>query len=87
LSSHHQVLIIAHVPPGLFELFEGMAWFYEDFNKKYLEVMEKYSDVIIAQLYGHEHTDSFRVQFDKEGTFFMRFLVPTNLQLFLLCAL
>ena len=69
-----QVLIIAHVPPGLFELYEGMAWFYGDFNKKYLAIMEKYSDVIIAQLYGHEHTDSFRIQFDKEGDVFMPFI-------------
>ncbi|XP_053394460.1 acid sphingomyelinase-like phosphodiesterase 3b [Mercenaria mercenaria] len=66
-KKNEQVFIVAHVPPGMFELVEGMSWFYGDYNKKYLEVMEKYSDVIIAQLYGHEHTDSFRVQFDKEG--------------------
>lgn len=66
-KKNEQVYIIAHVPPGIFELVEGMSWFYAEYNKKYLEVLEKYSDVIAAQLYGHEHTDSLRVQFDKEG--------------------
>lgn len=65
-----QVFIIAHVPPGMFELVEGMSWFYDDYNRKYLEVLEKYSDVVAAQLYGHEHTDSLRLQYDKEGNLF-----------------
>jgi len=62
-----QVYIVAHVPPGMFELGDSISWFYAAYNKKYLEVMEKYQDVIAVQLYGHEHTDSFRLQFDKEG--------------------
>lgn len=54
----------------MFELVEGMSWFYDDYNRKYLEVLEKYSDVVAAQLYGHEHTDSLRLQYDKEGNLF-----------------
>ncbi|KAL4235939.1 hypothetical protein ACF0H5_004328 [Mactra antiquata] len=62
-----KVYIIAHVPPGKFELVEDMAWFYGSYNRKYLEILETYADVIEAQLYGHEHTDSFRIQFDGQG--------------------
>jgi len=62
-----QVYIIAHVPPGVFELGDGLRWFYPKYNRQYLDVLEKYADTIALQMYGHEHTDSFRVQFDKEG--------------------
>ena len=62
-----QVYIMAHVPPGAFELVENLTWFYPDFNKKYLSVLEKHASIIQAQFYGHEHTDSFRVMFDKHG--------------------
>ena len=60
--------IVAHVPPGVFELVEEMSWFYGDYNRKYLDVLQKYTDVIQAQMYGHEHTDSFRILFDEQGT-------------------
>ncbi|KAH3848892.1 acid sphingomyelinase-like phosphodiesterase 3a isoform X2 [Dreissena polymorpha] len=61
------VYIIAHVPPGSFELGTGLGWFYDKYNRRYLDLLEEYSDVIMAQMYGHEHTDSFRVQLDAEG--------------------
>ncbi|XP_052775676.1 acid sphingomyelinase-like phosphodiesterase 3b [Mya arenaria] len=65
---HNQmVYIIAHVPPGVFELGSGLTWFYPKYNKQYLEKLEEFADIITLQLYGHEHTDSFRVQFDAEG--------------------
>ncbi|XP_052778094.1 acid sphingomyelinase-like phosphodiesterase 3b [Mya arenaria] len=65
---HNQmVYIIAHVPPGVFELGSGLTWFYPKYNKQYLEKLEEFADIISLQLYGHEHTDSFRVQFDAEG--------------------
>ncbi|WAR24739.1 ASM3B-like protein, partial [Mya arenaria] len=65
---HNQmVYIIAHVPPGVFELGSGLTWFYPKYNKQYLEKLEEFADIITLQLYGHEHTDSFRVQFDAEA--------------------
>lgn len=73
-----QVYIIAHVPPGMFELGDSISWFYASFNKKYLDVMERYQDVIAIQLYGHEHTDSFRVQVDAEGRLFLAFSLIEN---------
>ena len=69
---YFQVYIVAHVPPGVFELVEGMSWFYADYNKKYLNILQRYTDVIEAQLYGHEHTDSFRILFDKQGKLYLK---------------
>ncbi|WAR24740.1 ASM3B-like protein [Mya arenaria] len=66
---HNQmVFIIAHVPPGVFELGSGLTCFYPKYNKQYLEKLEEFADIISLQVFGHEHTDSFRVQFDAEGT-------------------
>ena len=59
--------IVAHVPPGVFELVDGMSWFYLPYNKKYLGILTKYASVIAGQMYGHEHTDSFRILYDNEG--------------------
>ena len=75
--------IVAHVPPGMFELVEGMSWFYSEFNRKYLDILLRYTDVIRAQMYGHEHTDSFRILFDKEGKkiWFYNFLITAFLKL------
>ena len=74
--------IVAHVPPGVFELVEGMSWFYADYNRKYLDVLQKYTDVIQAQMYGHEHTDSFRILFDKQGTVNQLVFVAINFCIF-----
>ena len=56
-----QVFIAAHVPPGVFELSPRFHWFHDDLNTEYLDVIDDYGEVIAAQFYGHEHTDSFRV--------------------------
>lgn len=53
--------IAAHVPPGVFELSPRFQWFHADLNTEYLEVIADYGEVIEAQFYGHEHTDSFRI--------------------------
>lgn len=62
-----QVYIIAHIAPGAFELTSGGYFFYPNFNKHYLDIIERYSDIIQGQFYGHEHTDSFRVLFQDQG--------------------
>ena len=66
-----KVYIVAHVAPGVFELVNGMSWFYSNYNRKYLDILLRYTDVIQAQMYGHEHTDSFRILFDNEGKWIM----------------
>ena len=62
-----QVILLTHVPPGVFELYSGLMWFYNKFNNEYLGILREYSDIIGSQIYGHEHTDSFRVLYDDQG--------------------
>ena len=45
----------------------SMSWFYQPYNKKYLGILTKYASVIAGQMYGHEHTDSFRILYDNQG--------------------
>ncbi|KAJ8306380.1 hypothetical protein KUTeg_016925 [Tegillarca granosa] len=58
---NQKVFIVSHVPPGEFELVRDIMWFYSDYNNKYLEIMRTHKDEISSQIYGHEHTDSFRI--------------------------
>ena len=71
------MLLFAHVPPGKFERFYqyysemeqyGFPWLSETFNTKFVDLMNKYSDVFAIQLFGHHHTDSWKVYRDAEGT-------------------
>ena len=68
-----QALIFAHVPPGKFERFyqyyveieeHGYPWFSHDFNEKYLNVLSEFSDIVPVQIYGHHHTDLWKVCFE-----------------------
>ncbi|XP_012666852.1 acid sphingomyelinase-like phosphodiesterase 3b [Otolemur garnettii] len=63
-----RVYIIGHVPPGFFEKKPNKAWFREDFNEKYLKVIQKHHRIIAGQFFGHHHTDSFRMIYDEAGT-------------------
>lgn len=56
------------MPPGVFELYPTIKWFHDNLNSKYLDITDKYSDVIMAHFYGHEHTDSLR-SFDGPGLY------------------
>ncbi|XP_064605118.1 acid sphingomyelinase-like phosphodiesterase 3b [Liolophura sinensis] len=76
-GKQEKVYIIAHIAPGAFELTSGKYFFYPNFNKRYLNIIERYSDIIQGQFYGHEHTDSFRVLFgDQEKPISQMFLSP-----------
>ncbi|XP_059080788.1 acid sphingomyelinase-like phosphodiesterase 3b isoform X1 [Tigriopus californicus] len=60
------VILSAHVPPGFFERSSTVAFFtnalHENkINDLYLDVLMRYSDKIMIQLYGHTHTDTFRL--------------------------
>ena len=66
-SRQLQVLIIGHVTPGGFERHAGQYWFTahqdegDQYDVRYYGIIQKYYDVIAAQLYGHQHTDSFKL--------------------------
>ncbi|XP_042544657.1 acid sphingomyelinase-like phosphodiesterase 3b [Dipodomys spectabilis] len=61
------VYIIGHVPPGFFEKTRNKAWFREDFNVAYLQLVRRFHRVIAGQFFGHHHTDSFRMFYDDAG--------------------
>ena len=45
----------------------GQHWLQEKYNRRYLEFVRRYSDIIVGQYFGHQHSDSFRVFRDKNG--------------------
>ncbi|XP_057374777.1 acid sphingomyelinase-like phosphodiesterase 3b [Daphnia carinata] len=64
------VYIFGHVPPGIYERHysrQALHWFQDRFNRRYLNMVQSYSDVIAGQFFGHAHTDSFRVIYDDNG--------------------
>ena len=63
-STLDQVYIVGHVPPGTMAR-APMQWFYAKFNEQFLRLLQQYSDVIVAAIFGHEHTDSFRFLYSK----------------------
>jgi len=73
-----KVFLFTHIPPGKFERFYqefedsyGFPWFKEDYNFRYLQILQEYADTIHLQLYGHHHTDTFKLirnQPDFDGT-------------------
>jgi len=42
-------------------------WLQERFNHRYLEFVRKYSNLIVGQYFGHQHSDSFRIFKDEKG--------------------
>lgn len=64
-----QVYIVGHVPPGYFEKKRGKPWFRENFNKRYIEIIQKHHGVIQGQFFGHHHTDSFRMFYSNSGSY------------------
>eukprot|EP00804_Cyclotella_cryptica_P030672 CCRYP_009123-RA/>CCRYP_009123-RA protein AED:0.00 eAED:0.00 QI:465/-1/1/1/-1/1/1/159/464 len=55
-----QVIIIGHVPPTLGSYRHNQFW-KDEYVQLYYSLIEEYDDVVIAQLFGHLHSDEFRV--------------------------
>ena len=47
----------------------GQHWLQEKYNRRYLEFVRRYSDIIVGQFFGHQHSDSFRIFRDKNGEY------------------
>ena len=67
-----QVIIFGHSPPGKFERdfssgVGGRHWWADNHNRRYVHFVREFADVIQAQFFGHQHTDSFRVFEDDRG--------------------
>uniref|UniRef100_A0A1A9Z333 Uncharacterized protein n=1 Tax=Glossina pallidipes TaxID=7398 RepID=A0A1A9Z333_GLOPL len=69
---YSRVYIVGHIPPGSDERHIGLqqnghTTFTESNNKRYLELVRKYSSIIQGQFFGHLHSDSFRIIYDDKG--------------------
>lgn len=67
-NNKEKVYIIGHVPPGFFEKKRNKPWFRPEFNKLYLDLIQKHHSVIHGQFFGHHHTDSFRMFYNSKGS-------------------
>lgn len=73
-----KVIIAAHAPPGYFERFAVIPFFNATYNSDYINLLNKHGKVIMAQIYGHEHTDSFRIFASDSGELqSVAFLAPS----------
>ncbi|XP_031639378.1 acid sphingomyelinase-like phosphodiesterase 3b isoform X2 [Contarinia nasturtii] len=66
------VYIVGHIPPGSDERQmgaqpNGHTTFSEINNLRYLQLVRKYSSVILGQFFGHLHSDSFRIIYNDNG--------------------
>ncbi|XP_071518802.1 acid sphingomyelinase-like phosphodiesterase 3b isoform X1 [Panulirus ornatus] len=66
-ETNSKVIIAAHAPPGYFERFPAIPFFNATYNDAYVDLLNEFGMVIMAQIYGHEHTDSFRLFSTSKG--------------------
>ena len=62
------MLLTGHVPPG-YTTPRAVRWMYPQFNKKFVDLVLRHSDVITAMHFGHEHHDNFRLFYNSSGLF------------------
>lgn len=63
----YKVIVSAHAPPGYFERHAENPFFSADYNDVYVDLLNEFGDVLMAQIYGHEHTDSFKLFSTTDG--------------------
>ena len=54
------MLVAAHIPPGI-HTPNGLVWMWEQFNTKLVEVLQRYTEVIVGMHFGHDHADGFKI--------------------------
>lgn len=60
-------MLSGHVPPGFEPKGATMYWYYPRFNRRFLAIIQEYSDVIAALIFGHEHKDNLHIVYDLKG--------------------
>mmetsp|Transcript_32485 Transcript_32485/g.65814 ORF Transcript_32485/g.65814 Transcript_32485/m.65814 type:complete len:488 (+) Transcript_32485:1668-3131(+) len=58
------VMIVGHVPPTIGSYRKSQFW-QDRYLDQYLALIDEYADVVSAQLFGHLHSDEFRVLSDE----------------------
>lgn len=53
------ILFIGHIPPGDSDCLK--VW-----SEHFYKIVDRYEETIVAQFYGHRHTDEFEVFYDAE---------------------
>lgn len=64
---YQQVIIAAHAPPGFFERLAAVPFFNHTYNNAYVDLLNDFGENILVQIYGHEHTDSFKLFLGPQG--------------------
>ena len=57
-DSGEKVIIIGHIPPGLYSLDHFSEWLNE--------LMVEYSDIIVLHIYGHTHRDHYTLVIEED---------------------
>ena len=71
VTDKENVFIVAHIPPGFFDLHPREPFFQnENITRRMVDIFTKkeYAEKIVAHFYGHTHTSSFRLFFDRHNT-------------------
>uniref|UniRef100_A0A0N4ZSU7 Metallophos domain-containing protein n=1 Tax=Parastrongyloides trichosuri TaxID=131310 RepID=A0A0N4ZSU7_PARTI len=72
------VHVIAHIPPGSFERTPNFTWLYPQYNEQFLDIIIEFADVIKWMVFGHHHTDTFRMVLNsKNEPIQMMFMSPS----------
>ncbi|KAJ6234068.1 sphingomyelin phosphodiesterase [Anaeramoeba flamelloides] len=65
-KSKKKTLIVYHIPPGGNGYDNSLNW-NSQYEKKYIELITKYSEEILGMMSGHYHTDDFMLVNDENG--------------------
>jgi sphingomyelin phosphodiesterase acid-like 3 len=65
-SGNKQAIIVGHIPPVVGSFRHTQLW-QEKYINVYFEIIREFDDVIVGQLFGHLHSDEFRVGVGKSA--------------------
>lgn len=73
------VYLVGHMPPGSDERQRGtLSYAYSDHNnRRYIQLVRKYADIIVGQFFGHLHSDSFRIIYNEGRAVSWAMLAPS----------
>lgn len=60
-NHEEKVYIIGHVPPGDPECLS-------EWQRNYFKILSRYENTVVAQFFGHTHTDSFQVSYNHQSS-------------------
>eukprot|EP01054_Gregarina_sp_Poly1_P000684 Gregarina_sp_Poly_1__683@NODE_1163_length_4887_cov_131_620332_g798_i0_p1_GENE_NODE_1163_length_4887_cov_131_620332_g798_i0NODE_1163_length_4887_cov_131_620332_g798_i0_p1_ORF_typecomplete_len286_score23_35Metallophos/PF00149_28/0_00016Metallophos/PF00149_28/3_1e03CBM_20/PF00686_19/6_3e02CBM_20/PF00686_19/0_51_NODE_1163_length_4887_cov_131_620332_g798_i06741531 len=67
-----KVIVVGHIPPAhsffvnSAEGFSVSSQWKQPYNERYYEILQGNSDILFSQLFGHFHTDQFRLQMKRQ---------------------